>query len=113
MRTTLLAVLLSASLLLAARSVHAHHSFAADFDINKPVTLTGVLVRMDWVNPHGWMYVDVKAADGTMVRWAIQTGGPTQLLRRGLGKDTFRRHRVRSRASRAETAAPPPTLRRC
>ena len=89
MRTTLLAVLLSASLLLAARSVQAHHSFAAEFDINKPVTLSGVLARMDWVNPHGWMYVDVKAADGTVEHWSIQTGGPTQLLRRGLGKDTF------------------------
>lgn len=83
------ATLLSVFLLLTAHSVHAHHSFAAEFDITKPVTLTGVLTRMDWVNPHGWMYVDVKGLDGTVVHWVIQTGGPTQLLRRGFGKETF------------------------
>jgi Family of unknown function (DUF6152) len=67
----------------------AHHSFAAEFDIDKPVKLQGVLTRMDWVNPHGWIYVDVKEADGKVVNWAIEAGGPTALLRRGLRKTDF------------------------
>jgi hypothetical protein len=89
MRTSLVAVLLSGCLLLAGRPARAHHSFAAEFDIDKPLTLTGVLTRMDWVNPHGRMYVDVRGADGIIAHWSVQTGGPTQLLRRGIEKDTF------------------------
>ena len=89
MRRVLFVVLLSAGMLHAAPAAHAHHSFANEFDVNKPVTLTGVLTRMEWVNPHGWMHVDVKAADGTVGRWSVQTGGPTQLLRRGFGKNDF------------------------
>ena len=74
---------------LIAIRVQAHHSFAAEFDIDKPVKLQGVLTRMDWVNPHGWIYVDVKEADGKVVNWAIEAGGPTALLRRGLRKTDF------------------------
>ena len=75
--------------LMAPRAAQDHHSFAAEFDINKPVTLQGVLTKMEWVNPHGWIYVDVKAPDGQVQHWAIEAGGPTQLLRRGLRKDDF------------------------
>ena len=57
------------------RRLAAHHSFAAEFDIDKPITLRGMLVRMDWVNPHGWLYIEVKNPDGTVTRWAVEAGG--------------------------------------
>jgi len=88
MRAKLLAIL-GSGILLAAVPVWAHHSFAAEFDINAPVTLKGKLTRMDWVNPHGWIYVDVTEPDGKVVNWAIEAGGPTALLRRGLRKTDF------------------------
>lgn len=76
-------------LLLMAVSAVAHHSFAAEFDIEKPIELRGTLTGMDWVNPHGWLYIDVENSDGTVTNWAIEAGGATQLLRRGLRKTDF------------------------
>ena len=67
----------------------AHHAFSAEFDEKRPVTLKGTLTRMDWVNPHGWIYMDVKGADGKVVNWAIEAGAPNALLRRGLRKTDF------------------------
>ena len=87
MRAKLIVIL--GGTLLAALPAWAHHSFAAEFDINQPITLKGVLTRMDWVNPHGWIYIDVAGADGKVVNWAIEAGGPTALLRRGLRKTDF------------------------
>ncbi len=67
----------------------AHHSFAAEFDVNEPVTLNGKLTKMEWLNPHGWLHIDVTEPDGKVVSWAIEIGGPNALLRRGLRQTDF------------------------
>jgi hypothetical protein len=75
--------------LVTGNTTFAHHSFAAEYDDKKPVTLRGTLTRMEWVNPHGWIYLDVKDATGKVVNWAVETGGPNALIRRGLKKSDF------------------------
>ena len=64
----------------------AHHAFAAEFDANAPIELTGTVVRMEWVNPHTWIHIDVAQPDGSAERWMIEGGPPTSLLRRGFTK---------------------------
>ena len=73
---------------LLAVPVVAHHSFSAEFDATQPITLKGKLTKMDWVNPHGWLYIDVMQ-DGKVVNWAIEAGSPNALLRRGLRQTDF------------------------
>jgi hypothetical protein len=75
-----------AGMLLAALPALAHHSFAAEYDINQPITLKGTLTKVEWTNPHGWIYIDVKGDDGKVTGWAIEFGSPNALLRRGLRK---------------------------
>ena len=110
-RSKFSAFLAGLGMLLAAAPALAHHSFAAEYDENQPTTLKGTVTKLDWVNPHAWIYVDVKGPDGKVVNWAIQTGAPSALLKRGLRKDDFRvgmqiiveAHRAKEKAA---TAAP-------
>lgn len=68
----------------------AHHSFAAEFDSTKPVTLRGTVTRMEWINPHSWIHLDVKNPDGTVSKWMIEGGTPNTLVRRGFTKDSLK-----------------------
>ena len=87
--STLTAGLLAASLALPFVA-DAHHSFAAEFDASKVVHLDGTVVQFSWVNPHSWIYMDVKKPDGTVEEWMIETGTPNTLLRRGLTKEALK-----------------------
>lgn len=82
-------VILTVGLAVSATPAMAHHSFAAEFDANQPITLTGTLTKMEWVNPHGWIYIDVKGPDGKVENWAIEAGAPNTLLRRGMRRTDF------------------------
>ena len=64
----------------------AHHAFSAEFDANRPVMLTGTVTKMEWVNPHSWIHIDVRKADGSVEKWMVEGGTPNTLLRRGLTK---------------------------
>jgi Family of unknown function (DUF6152) len=89
MRTKLFAVIGGAALLVAAAApVLAHHSFAAEFDSNKPVTIKGTVSKVEWTNPHSWIHIDVKAPDGKVETWAVEGGAPNALIRRGWTKNS-------------------------
>ena len=71
---------------LAGAPAEAHHAFAAEFDASAPIELRGTVVRMEWVNPHTWIHIDVDEEDGTQARWMIEGGPPSALLRRGFNR---------------------------
>lgn len=74
---------------LAALPALAHHSFSAEYSADQPVTLKGILTKIEWTNPHSWIYIDVKGDDGKVTNWAVEFGAPNALLRRGLRKSDF------------------------
>jgi len=77
------------TMILGALPLAAHHAFAAEFDVNLPVKVKGTVTKVDWVNPHAWLYVDVKDADGKVVNWHFELGPPNALFRLGWKKDSI------------------------
>jgi uncharacterized protein DUF6152 len=88
----ILAIASAVGALVAAGSgvAFAHHSFAAEFDANAPVTLRGTITKMEWINPHSWIHIDVKNPDGTVTEWMVEGGTPNTLFRRGFTREAVK-----------------------
>lgn len=90
MRTKIVVAMFCAGVLAAAVPVVAHHAFAAEFDANKPIKLTGTVTKMEWINPHAWLHLEVKQPDGKVEQWMIEGGTPNTLLRRGITRESIK-----------------------
>ncbi|HET9833399.1 MAG TPA: DUF6152 family protein [Vicinamibacterales bacterium] len=86
MRTLIVAVV---ALACPTAALEAHHAFAAEFDAKQPITLRGTVTRVEWINPHTWIHIDVKSPDGTVVEWMIEGGTPNTLLRNGVDRKSL------------------------
>lgn len=91
MRAERIAAAACACLLVGALAAPAgaHHAFGAEFDADRPVRLEGTVTRMEWINPHAWIHLDVTRPDGTVEKWMIEGGPPNSLVRRGFTKDSL------------------------
>ena len=83
-------VLAGFTLLCATIPVRAHHAFAAEFDAKRPIKLEGTVTKVEWINPHAWIHIDVKRTDGKVEQWMIEGGTPNTLLRRGITRDSIK-----------------------
>lgn len=90
MRLKPVAVIAVLGLCASAPSASAHHSFAGEFDVTKPIKLQGTITKVEWINPHAWVHIDVKKPDGSVESWAIEGGTPNTLFRRGITRDSVK-----------------------
>ena len=89
MRMTLVVAASALAALATATPLRAHHAFASEFDAAQPINLRGTVTRVEWINPHTWIHIDVKDASGKTVEWMIEGGTPNTLLRRGVDKNSL------------------------
>jgi len=88
-RTAGVLVFAGIGLVLGAATALAHHAFSAEFDASKPVKLRGKVTKVEWINPHAWIHIDVEDSDGKVITWMVEAGTPNTLFRRGFSKNSL------------------------